>query len=149
MTRTCQGPSERPSPTCRTTGKSAWPMATHSVSMKQGGVFFRSKLWRMVGPLDPSFYYAMDYDLWVRIAEVSPIALYRRPWANFRIHGTSKSLTAANRCWPEMVRVHFRDGGSIFSGLYLKYLIRRLVEPLMPLRMKYRFWRYSRSNRHS
>ena len=118
-------------------------------TIPQQAMFFRSKLWRMVGPLDPSFYYAMDYDLWVRIAEVSPIALYRRPWANFRIHGTSKSLTAANRCWPEMVRVHFRDGGSIFSVLYLKYLIRRLVEPLMPLRMKYRFWRYSRSNRHS
>jgi glycosyltransferase involved in cell wall biosynthesis len=114
-------------------------------TIPQQAMFFRSKLWRMVGPLDPSFYYAMDYDLWVRIAEVTPIALCRRPWANFRIHGMSKSLTAASRCWPEMIRVHFRDGGSIFSVLYLKYLIRRLVEPLMPLRMKFRFWRYARS----
>jgi glycosyltransferase involved in cell wall biosynthesis len=116
-------------------------------TIPQQAMFFRSKLWRMVGPLDPTFYYAMDYDLWVRIAEISPIALCRRPWANFRIHGTSKSITEANRCWPEMIRVHFRDGGSVFSLLYLKYLIRRLVEPLMPLRMKYRFWRYARSNR--
>jgi hypothetical protein len=44
-----------------------------------------------------------------------------------------------------MIRVHFRDGGSVFSVLYAKYLIRRLVEPAMPLRMKYRFWRYARS----
>jgi glycosyltransferase involved in cell wall biosynthesis len=112
-------------------------------TIPQQAMFFRSKLWRMVGPLDPSFYYAMDYDLWVRIAEVTPIALCRRPWANFRIHETSKSLTAASRCWPEMIRVHFRDGGSVFSLLYLKYLIRRLVEPLMPLRMKFRFWLYA------
>lgn len=101
-------------------------------TIPQQAMFFRSKLWRMVGPLDPTFYYAMDYDLWVRIAELSPIALCRRPWANFRIHGTSKSINAANRCWPEMIRVHFRDGGSVFSVLYAKYLIRRLVEPLMP-----------------
>jgi glycosyltransferase involved in cell wall biosynthesis len=118
-------------------------------TIPQQAMFFRSKLWRMVGPLDPSFYYAMDYDLWVRIAEVSPIALCRRPWANFRIHGTSKSLTAASRCWPEMIRVHFRDGGSVFSVLYVKYLIRRLVEPAMPLRMKYRFWRYAHSGIHA
>jgi hypothetical protein len=117
-------------------------------TIPQQAMFFRSKLWRMVGPLDPTFYYAMDYDLWVRIAEVTPIALCRRPWANFRIHGMSKSLTAASRCWPEMIRVHFRDGGTVFSVLYLKYLVRRLVEPLMPLRMKLRFWRYARSRQH-
>lgn len=118
-------------------------------TIPQQAMFFRSKLWRMVGPLDPSFYYAMDYDLWVRIAEVTPIALHRRPWANFRIHETSKSLMAARRCWPEMIRVHFRDGGSVFSLLYLKYLIRRLVEPIMPFRMKFRFWRYARSGRQT
>jgi glycosyltransferase involved in cell wall biosynthesis len=117
-------------------------------TIPQQAMFFRARLWRMVGPLDPTFYYAMDYDLWVRIAELSPIALCRRPWANFRIHETSKSITAANRCWPEMIRVHFRDGGSVFSLLYFKYIVRRLVEPLMPLRMKYRFWQYARSNRH-
>jgi glycosyltransferase involved in cell wall biosynthesis len=118
-------------------------------TIPQQAMFFRSKLWRMVGPLDPSFFYAMDYDLWVRIAGVSPIALCHRPWANFRIHSASKSLTAASRCWPEMIRVHFRDGGSVFSVLYMKYMIRRVVEPLMPLRMKVRFWRYARSRKHA
>lgn len=111
-------------------------------TIPQQSMFFRSKLWEIVGPLDPSFYYAMDYDLWVRIAEVTPIAFHDRYWANFRLHSESKSLTAARRCWPEMMRVHFRDGGSVFSILFAKYLVRRLVEPLMPLRMKYRRWRY-------
>ena len=116
-------------------------------TIPQQAMFFRGKLWRMVGPLDPTFYYAMDYDLWVRIAEVSPIALHPSPWANFRIHVSSKSLTAAYRCWPEMMRVHFRDGGSVFSVLYLKYLLRRLLEPVMPWRMKFRFWRYALANK--
>lgn len=115
-------------------------------TIPQQAMFFRAKLWDMVGPLDPSFYYAMDYDLWVRIAGVTAIAFHDRYWANFRLHSESKSLTAARRCWPEMMRVHFRDGGSIFSVLFAKYMVRRLVEPLMPLRMKYRRWRYRRES---
>jgi glycosyltransferase involved in cell wall biosynthesis len=109
----------------------------------QQTMFFRSLLWRMVGPLDPTFFYAMDYDLWIRLSAVSPIAFHPVPMANFRLHGTSKSLTAAYRCWPEMMRVHFRDGGSVFSILYAKYLLRRLLEPVMPLRMKWRMLKYS------
>ncbi len=116
-------------------------------TIPQQAMFFRANLWKMVGPLDPSFFYAMDYDLWVRLAAVSPIALHREKWANFRLHGDSKSLTAAYRCWPEMVRVHLRDGGSRFSILYAKYLLRRLLEPVMPLRMKLRLWRYALGKR--
>lgn len=115
-------------------------------TIPQQAMFFRSNLWKLVGPLDPSFYYAMDYDLWVRIASLSPIAFHDRYWANFRLHSVSKSMTEANRCWPEMIRVHFRDGGSRFSILYAKYLVRRLVEPLMPLRIKLRRLRFAREN---
>lgn len=112
-------------------------------AIAQQASFFRRRVWQMVGPLDPSFYYAMDWDLWVRIAAVTPIRFVPRPWANFRLHGGSKSLKEANRCWPEMVRVHFREGGSRFSVLYAKYLLRRMVEPLMPLRMQLRFIAYA------
>ena len=111
-------------------------------NVTQQAMFFRSTLWRMVGPLDASFYYAMDYDLWVRLAAVTPIAFHDHYWANFRLHGDSKSMLAASRAWPEIIRVHFRDGGSRFSILYAKYLLRRLLEPVMPLRMKLRLWRY-------
>lgn len=112
-------------------------------TIPQQATFFRSRLWRMVGPLDPSFYYAMDYDLWVRISAVSPIAHVPRPWAHFRLHDSSKSSREADRCWPEMMRVHFRDGGSRWSVLYAKYLIRRVVEPIMPWRMALRRWRFA------
>jgi glycosyltransferase involved in cell wall biosynthesis len=108
----------------------------------QQSMFLRASLWKVVGPLDPSFYYAMDYDLWVRLAERAPIAFVNRYWANFRLHDNSKSLTAAYRCWPEIMRVHFRDGGSRVSTIYAKHLLRRALEPVMPWRMKLRLWRY-------
>ena len=111
-------------------------------TISQQAMFFRSNLWRMVRPLDSSFYYAMDYDLWVRIASVTPIRWHDRYWANFRLQEGSKSMREAYRCWPEMVKIHFRDGGSFFSILYAKYLIRRVVEPIMPWRMKWRKYRF-------
>jgi glycosyltransferase involved in cell wall biosynthesis len=117
-------------------------------TIPQQTMFFRSKLWRMLGPLDTSFYYAMDYDLWTRISSVTPIAFHNEFMANFRLQNASKSMKEAKRCWPEMIRVHFRDGGSRFSILYLKYLIRRVVEPIMPLRIRLRRLFYS-FNRHN
>jgi glycosyltransferase involved in cell wall biosynthesis len=116
-------------------------------TIPQQATFFRSRLWRMVGPLDPSFYYAMDYDLWVRISALTPIAFVEQPWANFRIHDLSKSRREAFRCWPEMMRVHFRDGGTRLSVLYAKYLVRRIVEPIMPWRLTLRQWRFALEHR--
>jgi len=116
-------------------------------TIPQQSTFFRHKVWEMVGPLDPSYFYAMDYTLWVRISDVSPIAYLPRPLAHFRIHDASKSRTAARRCWPEMIKLHFEDGGSRLSILYAKYLVRRMVEPLMPFRFRlaWRKWKFNRS----
>jgi glycosyltransferase involved in cell wall biosynthesis len=111
------------------------------VHIPQQAAFFRASLWRLVAPLDPSFYFAMDYDLWVRIASLSPIRHVPRVWAGFRLHDDAKTLAAAARCWPEMWRVHRRDGGRVLSVLGAKYALRRLVEPLMPLRLRWRVWR--------
>jgi glycosyltransferase involved in cell wall biosynthesis len=109
------------------------------VHVPQQAAFFRADLWRQVGPLDPSFYFAMDYDLWVRIAARSRVQyLQGQTWANFRLHGDSKTLASGDRCWPEMLKVHFRDGGSWFSVLAAKYLLRRAIGPLWSYRLKMR-----------
>lgn len=113
-------------------------------TIPQQATFFRSILWRMVGPLDSSFYYAMDYDLWTRISSVTPIKFHDEFMAYFRLQSASKSMREASRCWPEMMRIHFREGGSRLSIIYLKYLIRRVVEPIMPWRIRLRRWTFSR-----
>lgn len=110
------------------------------VHVPQQAAFFRAHLWHMVGPLDPTFYFAMDYDLWIRIAALAPIRYHPRTWAAFRLHSGAKSLAAAERCWPEMIKVHRRLGGSIISIIYAKYLLRRMLEPFLPLRLHARLW---------
>ena len=96
----------------------------------QQTMFFRAELWKQVGPLDPSFYFAMDYDLWTRIAARAQIKYLPQTWANFRLHTAGKTTLADDRCWPEMVRVHYRDGGSFFSVIVAKYYLRKLIAPV-------------------
>jgi glycosyltransferase involved in cell wall biosynthesis len=110
------------------------------VHIPQQASFFRAGVWRMVAPLDPTFYFAMDYDLWVRIANLSPLQYLPRTWAGFRLHRDAKTLAAAERCWPEMIRVHRRDGGGVLSVLQAKYLLRRMLEPVLPYRLRARLW---------
>jgi glycosyltransferase involved in cell wall biosynthesis len=106
------------------------------VHIPQQAAFFRAGLWKQVGPLDPSFFFAMDYDLWVRLARLAPLAYVPRTWANFRLHTQGKTFAANDRCWPEMIRVHQRDGGSWFSIIVAKYFVRRMIGPLWRLRLK-------------
>jgi len=106
------------------------------VHIPQQASFFRAKLWEQVCPLDPSFYFAMDYDLWVRLAKISRLDYYPRLWANFRLHGDAKSVSDDDRCWPEMLRVHRREGGGLFSLLVFKAKIRPIVYAWMPLRLR-------------
>ncbi len=106
------------------------------VHIPQQAAFFRANLWKQVAPLDPSFYFAMDYDLWVRLARLAPFLYVPETWANFRLHQSGKSVIADDRCWPEMVRVHYREGGNWLSPLVFKAKIRPLIYAWLPLRMR-------------
>ena len=110
------------------------------VHIPQQASFFKADLWRSVGPLDPSFYFAMDYDLWVRLAKEAPLVyLPGRVWASFRLHGDAKTIAADARCWPEMLRVHYREGGHAFAPIVIKYWLRKLAAPLINWRRKRMF----------
>ena len=106
------------------------------VHIPQQASFFRKSLWERVGPLDPEFFFAMDYDLWVRLAESTKLKYLPRTWANFRLHADAKSISADDQCWPEMLKVHYRNGGSKFAPIVLKYYIRKLAAPLILWRRK-------------
>lgn len=106
------------------------------VHIPQQSAFMRGDLWRQVAPLDTSFYFAMDYDLWVRLAKLAPLHYTPQVWANFRLHGSAKTHVADDRCYPEMLRVLEREGGSRFSALGLKAWLRPLIYAWLPLKLR-------------
>lgn len=113
------------------------------VHIPQQASFFRADLWRQVGPLDPDFFFAMDYDLWVRLAKLTTFAyLPGHTWANFRLHTGAKTISADDRCWPEMLKVHYRDGGSFFAPIVAKYYLRSLAAPMLQWKRRRQMKRY-------
>lgn len=109
------------------------------VHIPQQSSFFRASLVRQVGQLDPTFYFAMDYDLWVRLAKIAPPLYVQQLWANFRLHRDAKTITADDRCWPEMLKVHYREGGSFLSVIVAKYYIRKMAAPWINRRRRRMF----------
>jgi glycosyltransferase involved in cell wall biosynthesis len=109
------------------------------VHIPQQAAFWRADLWNQVGPLDDEMYFAMDYDLWLRLAKISKIKyLQGHTWANFRLHGESKTIVEDDRCWNEMVEIHRRDGGDWLSVITVKYVLRKLLAPLVTYRRRRR-----------
>ena len=109
------------------------------VHIPQQAAFIRKTLWDAVGPLDPDFYFAMDYDLWVRLATKSEIKYLPKLWGNFRLHADAKTVSADDRCWPEMLKVHYRNGGSWLSPIQFKYYLRKIAAPIIRYRRKQLF----------
>lgn len=60
--------------------------------LMQPAVFLKKSVHDTVGMLDTRLHYAMDYDLWLRIALHFPVMPYPLPLANFRGHPGSKSF---------------------------------------------------------
>lgn len=109
-----------------------------SVHIPQQTTFFRAAAWKKVAPLDESFQFAMDYDLWVRLARLGPLVYTPGLWANFRLHRGGKSLKIDDRCYPEMIRVYQRERGQHFSLLQLRWLVRRSMYAWLPLHFRVR-----------
>ncbi len=99
------------------------------VHIPQQASFWLADIWRQVAPLDPSIYFAMDYDLWLRISKMKEIVYHPRLWANFRLHGDTKTISEDDRCWPDMIKIHYRNGGHWWHPIVWKYWLRKIVAP--------------------
>lgn len=88
----------------------------------QPAAFFTREALRTVGGLDDHLHYAMDYDLWLRIAERYPVAWVDEMWAVFRLHPDSKTMKENERFWREERTVARRHGGRFLSTAYVEHV---------------------------
>lgn len=111
-------------------------MLRGSVHIPQQASFFRGELWPLVGPLDPDFYFAMDYDLWLRLARRGKFIYTPQRWANFRLHQAGKTQVSDDRCYPEMIRAARRLTGRPPLALIYRWYLRRAVYAWLPQRLR-------------
>ncbi len=113
-------------------------MLRGSVHIPQQASFFRGELWPKVGPLDEEFYFAMDYDLWLRLTKHGSLLYTPQRWANFRLHFAGKTQLSDDRCYPEMIRAARRLTGRPPLALMMRWYIRRMFYAWLPQR--FRLW---------
>jgi hypothetical protein len=111
-------------------------MLRGSVHIPQATTFFRSDLYRAVGPLSLDLFFAFDYDLWVKLARVSRVLYVPEIWANFRLHEAGKSVVNDDRCYPDMMRVAERETGRPQTLLKARYWVRKNFYARLPWRLR-------------
>lgn len=80
-------------------------LAYESPYVGQPAMFWRRSLYERVGGLDPSFRFAMDFDLLIRMVMGGARSLkIRRRLARFRLHPSSKTCTLRALCDAEVAR---------------------------------------------
>ncbi len=74
--------------------------------ISQPAVFFRKSAFYAAGKLDTALPYAMDYDLWLRLAQLYPPGITSDYLASFRVHKQSKSTANSRQQFMEQYKIH-------------------------------------------
>lgn len=85
----------------------------------QMGVFFRKKALSLTGYLDETLYWAMDYDLWLRLGKISRPNLIDVRIAKFRMYPATKSVSGFRKGFREDLSVATRYAENDFRILFL------------------------------
>jgi len=109
----------------------------------QPAVFLRREVFAEAGMLDPNLHYAVDYDLWARIAKRHRLLKLDEYLAVSRMHRRAKTLSQRRMVYKEQMEVALRHYGyAPFSSVYgycCALLDRRdgFFEPVPPSLAKY------------
>lgn len=68
----------------------------------QPSAFIRRSVIEDVGILDPSYYYFMDWDFWLRAGINHRISYFPELLSTYRLHAESKTVAQANKAAPEL-----------------------------------------------
>lgn len=80
------------------------------LTVMQPSAFFKKQAFVQAGGVDTSLRYAMDFDLWLKLAGIGPFVHVREYLSAFRLHGVSKSVSERQFFSAENRRVQARHG---------------------------------------
>lgn len=95
--------------------------------ISQPAVFFRKDLAEQAGMLNTGLHYTMDYDLWLRFAQLSPAGIINEYLADFRRHGQSKSEQGFRDQFYEQYAVALKYRPSLFNRAMHRFNIFKII----------------------
>jgi glycosyltransferase involved in cell wall biosynthesis len=95
--------------------------------ISQPAVFFRKEIFEEAGMLNTDLHYAMDYDLWLRFARLSPAGVLNSYLADFRRHGSSKSEQGFRDQFFEQYAVALNYHPSSFNRVIHRFNIFKII----------------------
>ncbi|MEI7981680.1 MAG: glycosyltransferase family 2 protein [Bacteroidota bacterium] len=96
--------------------------------ISQPAVFFRKSAFETAGPLELDLPYAMDYDLWIRLAKKFKPGYIGEYLACFRVHQDAKSKLYSKKQFQEQYAIHKKhDKRKIVLFLHRVSMIRTIV----------------------
>jgi GT2 family glycosyltransferase len=106
-------------------------LLTNRWNPPQPATFFKAEAYRRVGGLDPRLDFAMDVDLWLRLAAVGRIVgLPDEVLARFRKHPAAKTVTQIAATIREDLRVRRRHGLRLDSPIAREMLRIGYLDPV-------------------
>jgi glycosyltransferase involved in cell wall biosynthesis len=84
----------------------------------QPAAFFRRSAFEAVGGLDESLHWALDYDLWLKLARRFPIAYLPQKLARYRLTGENKTTLGRFDRFEELERVGRRHGAGGLAAVF-------------------------------
>jgi glycosyltransferase involved in cell wall biosynthesis len=92
------------------------------MAFPQPSAFFRSSSYDEFGPINEKYHYAMDYDLYVKIALTKEFYYLDEVLSYYRLHETSKTTTSKSKFLDEILVIY----NVVIQSLKSKYTIKEL-----------------------
>ena len=87
-------------------------LLTNNNAIVQPAAFFRRAAYRAAGGLDHSLYWAIDHDLWLKLADLGSLIYVPETLARTRIYDDAKSSSTSLAMFDEIKTVVERHGGT-------------------------------------
>jgi len=105
-------------------------LLNYAKGITQNSTFFKREVFDQIGYLNESLHYAMDRDLFIRIASIKDMPYIEETLAEFRMQPNAKTAEGSHNFAKELINIRKKYGGSSLSPAGKNDLYIILTQPL-------------------
>ena len=90
-------------------------LLNHAKGITQNSTFFKRTVFELTGYLNEKVHYAMDRDLFIRIAKIKPIVYLPESLGEFRIQKDAKTAQGGYYFAKDLIKIRKKYGGNFLS----------------------------------